>query len=455
MTLASRNPATGETIREYVPHDAAEVEVRVAAAHEAWLTWRRRPVAERAGLLDRAAGILEADARRWGERMALEMGKPIGQGVAEAAKSVAALRFYARHAEAFLAPERGGTEHESRIRFEPLGVVLAVMPWNFPLWQVVRFAAPALVAGNVGLLKHASNVPECALALEELFARAGFPAGCFATLLVGGGAVAAVIEDRRVAAVTLTGSEGAGAAVAGTAGRSLKKVVLELGGSDPFVVLPSADLASAAATAVRARTVNSGQSCIAAKRFVVHREVYDEFLGRFVAGMSGLRVGDPLVEATEVGPLASREIRDALAGQVERTVAAGARLALGGAVPDGPGWFYPPTVLVEAPAGSPARVEELFGPVATVIRVDDLDEAIAVANETRFGLGAAAWTRDERERERLVAELEAGTVAVNGMVASDPRLPFGGIKASGHGRELSRFGLLEFVNVKTVTFGKG
>jgi succinate-semialdehyde dehydrogenase/glutarate-semialdehyde dehydrogenase len=383
--------------------------------------------------------------------MALEMGKPVAQGRAETAKSASTLRWYAGHAERLLAPETATETPASRVRFDPLGVVLAVMPWNFPLWQVVRFAAPALAAGNVGLLKHASNVPECALAIEELFARAGLPPGVFATLLVGGDEVARIVADPRVAAVTLTGSEEAGAAVASAAGRAIKKVVLELGGSDPFLVLPSADLERAAATAVRARVINSGQSCVAAKRFVVHRDVHDEFLDRFAAGMAALRVGDPLDEATEVGPLASAAIRDALAEQVERSVAAGARIVLGGRVPDRAGWYYPPTVLVDAPPGSPARVEELFGPVATVVRVDDLDEAIAVANETRFGLGAAAWTRDASERDRLEAELEAGTVVINGMVASDPRLPFGGVKASGHGRELGRYGLLEFVNVKTVT----
>jgi len=452
VTIATRNPATGELVREYEPHSAAAVERKLEAAHGAAArSWRRRSGAERVGPLRRAAGILDSEARSWAERMALEMGKPVAQGVAEAGKCALACRFFAEHAEKFLAPERGATEHESWVRYEPLGVVLAVMPWNFPLWQVFRFAAPALAAGNVGLLKHASNVPACALAIEELLARAGFPDGCFATLLVESGAVAAVIADPRVAAVTLTGSEGAGAAVGREAGARLKKVVLELGGSDPFLVLPSADLERAVATAVRARTLNSGQSCIAAKRFIVHRGIYDAFLERFIDGMSRLRVGDPMDEATEVGPLATASIRDQLAEQVERSVAAGARVALGGAPLDRPGYFYRPTVLVDAPPGSPARTEELFGPVATIVRVDDLDQAIAVANETRFGLGAAAWTNDAGERERLIAELEAGSVFVNGMVASDPRLPFGGVKASGHGRELSRHGLLEFVNVKTVS----
>jgi succinate-semialdehyde dehydrogenase/glutarate-semialdehyde dehydrogenase len=453
LAIESRNPANGEQIRSFEPHGEGEIERRVAAAAVAAGAWRRVPIERRLEPLERAAAILEAEARRFGELMALEMGKPIGQGVAEAEKCARACRFYCDHAARFLAPEPVETGGDTSVRFDPLGVVLAVMPWNFPFWQVFRFAAPALAAGNVGLLKHASNVPQCALAIEELLKRAGFPDGCFTTLLIGSEPVAGLIADDRVAAVTLTGSEGAGVAVGREAGRRLKRVVLELGGSDPFVVLPSADLERAIETAVRARTLNSGQSCIAAKRFVVHHRIYDEFVDRFVERMAALRVGDPLDEATDIGPLATAAIRDELVEQVERSVAAGARSRLGGEAPGGPGWFFPPTVLVDAPAGSPARTEELFGPVATVIRIDDLDQAITVANETRFGLGAAAWTNDAREQERLVAELEAGSVFVNGMVASDPRLPFGGVKASGHGRELSRYGLLEFVNVKTVSIG--
>jgi succinate-semialdehyde dehydrogenase/glutarate-semialdehyde dehydrogenase len=328
--------------------------------------------------------------------------------------------------------------------------VLAVMPWNFPFWQVFRFAAPALMAGNVGLLKHASNVPQCALAIAEVFERAGMPAGAFQTLLVGPERVAELIRDPRIAAVTLTGSEGAGVSVGGAAGAQIKKAVLELGGSDPFVVLPSADVAAAASTAVKARTINNGQSCIAAKRFIVHADVHDEFVERFVDGMAALVVGDPLDPKTDIGPLATRKIRDDLADQVARSMAAGAHVLLGGTVQDGPGNYYPPTVLGDPPAGSPARDEEIFGPVASVFRVASLDEAIALANHPTFGLGAAVWTRDEAEIQRLARELEAGSVFVNGMVKSDPRLPFGGVKRSGFGRELAEFGIREFVNVKTV-----
>jgi succinate-semialdehyde dehydrogenase / glutarate-semialdehyde dehydrogenase len=446
----ARDPATGELLERLAEHTPAEVEARVAAAALAARAWRRLLVAERVAPLARAAELLEHERRELAALATREMGKPIAQAVAEVEKCARVCRYYAEAAERFLAPEPVATDKRAEVRFDPLGVVLAVMPWNFPFWQVLRFVAPALAAGNVGLLKHASNVPRCALAIEDLLARAGVPAGVFAALLVGVESVAGLIADERVAAVTLTGSEGAGRAVGRVAGDSLKKVVLELGGSDPFVVLPSADLDLAVATAVRARTLNSGQSCIAAKRFVVHASVYAPFLERFVAGMAALRVGDPRDEATEIGPLANAAIRDELSAQVERTLAAGARLLLGGRPLPGPGYFYPPTVLVDAPPRSPARSEELFGPVATVIRVRDLDEAIAVANETRFGLGASAWTNDPEERERLVAELDAGSVFVNGLVASDPRLPFGGVKASGHGRELARQGLLEFVNVKSV-----
>lgn len=336
------------------------------------------------------------------------------------------------------------------VRFEPLGAVLAVMPWNFPFWQVMRFAAPALAAGNVALLKHASNVPQCALALEDLFQRAGAPAGVFQTLLIPSARVESVIGDGRVAAVTLTGSTPAGRSVAAAAGRFLKKTVLELGGSDPFVVTATADLDRAARTAVLARIVNNGQSCIAAKRFIVEAPVAGEFTARFVAGMSALRVGDPLDDDTHVGPLATASIRDELAAQVRETVSRGAELLLGGRAVDGPGWYYEPTVLADIPPGSPAREEELFGPVASVFQVPDLDAAIALANETTFGLGASAWTRDPAAADRLARELQAGSVFINGMVASDPRYPFGGIRRSGYGRELSTWGLREFVNVKTV-----
>jgi len=450
MTIASVNPATGRTLRTFAPHDAAALEDALARAEAAFRSWRRSPFPLRAAAMTRAAEILEGEKARFGELMTLEMGKPIGAAIAEAEKCARVCRYYAEHAAAFLASEPVATgAAASGVRYDPLGCVLAVMPWNFPFWQVFRFAAPALMAGNVALLKHASNVPQCALAIEEIFRRAGAPAGCFRALLVGSAEVARLIEDPRVAAVTLTGSEGAGVAVGRQAGGAIKKCVLELGGSDPFVVLPSADLEAAGATAVRARTLNNGQSCIAAKRFVVHEAVYDAFLERFVAGMASLRLGDPLDPATELGPLATAAIRDELAAQVDRSIAAGARLALGGRPLDGPGYFYPATVLTEPRPNTPAWDEELFGPVAVVFRVRDLAEAIAVANHPVFGLGASAWTRDPAERERLVAELEAGSVFVNAMVQSDPRLPFGGIKRSGFGRELSVHGIREFTNVKS------
>jgi succinate-semialdehyde dehydrogenase / glutarate-semialdehyde dehydrogenase len=380
------------------------------------------------------------------------MGKPIRAARDEVRKCATACAYYADHAAAFVAPQTlvDDTQGVGRVRYDPLGVVLAVMPWNFPFWQVVRFLAPALSAGNVGLLKHASNVPQCALAIEEVVRDAGAPGGVFQTLLLPSDRVAAVIADPRVAAVTLTGSEGAGSEVGAAAGRHLKKSVLELGGSDPFVVMPSADVEAAARTAVTARTINNGQSCIAAKRFVVHAEVYDEFLARFVDGMRALRVGDPADEATQIGPLASASIREDVHDQVTRSVGAGARLLCGGEPQDGPGFFYPPTVLAEVPLHAAAAAEEVFGPVAAVLRVADLDEAIRVANATPYGLGASAWTRDAEESERFEAELDAGSVFLNGMVVSDPRLPFGGIKRSGYGRELSAAGLREFVNVKTV-----
>jgi succinate-semialdehyde dehydrogenase/glutarate-semialdehyde dehydrogenase len=451
MTIASVNPATGATLRAFTEHGPAEIEACLARAAETFPAWRAVPFAERARLMVRAAEEIEKDKRHWGETMTLEMGKPIGAAIAEAEKCAWVCRYYAENAERFLAPERAPTDAgESYVRFDPLGCVLAVMPWNFPFWQVFRFAAPALMAGNVGILKHASNVPQSALAIEEIFRRAGFPAGCFQTLLVGVPAVAALVRDPRVAAVTLTGSEGAGVSIGGLAGAEIKKAVLELGGSDPFLVLPSAEVEKAAATAVKARTINNGQSCIAAKRFIVHERVYDRFLELFVAGMAALRVGDPIDPAIEIGPLATAKIREELAEQVERSVAAGARIATGGRSLPGPGNFYPPTVLVDPRPGSPAWDDELFGPVATVFKVGSLEEAIRIANHKNFGLGASAWTNDAAEKERLVREIEAGSVFVNGMVKSDPRLPFGGIKRSGFGRELASYGIREFVNVKTV-----
>ncbi|MEO8276784.1 MAG: NAD-dependent succinate-semialdehyde dehydrogenase [Thermoanaerobaculia bacterium] len=451
MAIASVNPANGKTIRTFAATTPADLESALALAVAAFRDWRRVEFSDRAGLLIQAAQILDQEKRRFGETMTLEMGKPIAAAVAEVEKCASVCRYYAEHGAAFLALEEVASDAgRSYVRFDPLGPVLAVMPWNFPFWQVFRFAAPALMAGNVGLLKHASNVPQSALAIAEVFDRAGFPKGAFQTLLVGSEAVEVLIADPRIAAVTLTGSEGAGIAVGRAAGAQIKKAVLELGGSDPFVVLPSADLDQAAATAVKARTINNGQSCIAAKRFIVHDAIYDEFLRRFVAGMAALRVGDPIDPATDIGPLATAPIREELAAQVDRSVAAGATLLLGGRKAEGPGYFYPPTVLTDPVPGSPAWDDELFGPVATVFRVHDLDEAIALANHKVFGLGASAWTNDRAEQARLAVELEAGSVFLNGMVKSDPRLPFGGIKRSGFGRELASFGIREFVNVKSV-----
>ena len=399
----------------------------------------------------RAAGILEADKHEFARIMTLEMGKPIGAAVAEVEKCAWVCRYYADHASAFLADESVDTGRPaSFIRYQPLGIVLAIMPWNFPFWQVFRFLAPGLMAGNVGLLKHASSVPQCALAIEDIVRRAGFTDHVFQALLIDTDRVADIIAHPHVRAVTLTGSDGAGAAVAATAGRELKKTVLELGGSDPFIVMPSADLDAAISTAVTARTINNGQSCIAAKRFIVAEAIYDEFRERFTRTMAALRMGDPLDPATELGPLATRAIRDELHEQVRNSVDAGAALLTGGTVPDGDGWFYPPTVLDDIPEQAPAFREELFGPVASLFRVADVDDAIALANDSVYGLGSAAWTRDENEKARFIEGIEAGIVTINGMVASDPRLPFGGIRRSGYGRELGRAGILEFVNIKTV-----
>jgi len=449
MAIESVNPATGERLRVFEPDAPAAVEAKLAAAATAFKTWSRRPVAERANVLRRAGDILQAEARAFGAVMTAEMGKLIGAAAAEAEKCAGACRYYADHAERFLQPEVEANGHDA-VFFQPLGAVLAVMPWNFPFWQVIRFAAPALAAGNVGLLKHASNVPQCALALQDLFVRAGAPAGAFQTLMIGSDRVAAVIGDDRVAAVTVTGSEGAGRDIAATAGQHVKKSVLELGGSDAFIVLASADLPRAVATAVKARVVNNGQSCIAAKRFIVADAIYDRFVRDFSAAMAALRIGDPAQPDTELGPLALASIRDGVADQVDRSVAAGARLLAGGQRLDGPGFFYPPTVLADVPPGAPAAVEEVFGPVAAVFRVAGVDEAIALANASTFGLGAAAWTSDRGEADRLARELEAGSVFINSMVASDQRFPFGGVKRSGYGRELGVFGLREFVNIKTV-----
>ncbi len=451
MPIETINPATGARARAFAPHTAAELEARLARAASAAIGWRQLRVADRARIVARAGALLDRDRDQYAMLMTLEMGKLLGAARDEAAKCAIACRYYAEHAHAMLAAKHVPAEGEdARVEFHPLGVVLAVMPWNFPFWQVIRFAAPALVAGNVALLKHASNVPQCALALEALFTNAGAPPGVFQTLLIAASAVDGVVADHRVAAVTLTGSEGAGSRVAMTAGRHLKKTVLELGGSDPFLVMPSAEIDRAVEVAVRARTVNNGQSCIAAKRFIVHRDVAEAFTSRFVRAMQGLIVGDPMDDRTQVGPLAGAQALADLEQQVNRSVALGARVLTGGARIDGPGFFFQPTVLADIPSEAPAYTDELFGPVASLFVARDVDDAIRIANDTRYGLGASAWTREPAEVRRFARELQAGTVFVNAMVASDPRFPFGGVKHSGYGRELSAFGLREFVNVKTV-----
>jgi succinate-semialdehyde dehydrogenase/glutarate-semialdehyde dehydrogenase len=463
MAITSVEPATGKTLKTFAAHDWDSVDRRLATAQVVARPWGQRPITDRTAVLLRAAAIFDAEKQTLGELATREMGKTIGAARDEVAKCADGCRYYAEHAPAFLSPESVDGPDQA-IWFEPLGAILAVMPWNFPFWQAVRFAAPALAAGNVGLLKHASNVPQCALALEDVFRRAGAPDGVFQTLLIGSDLVERVIADQRIAAVTLTGSETAGASVAAIAGRSLKKCVLELGGSDPFVVLPSADIEQAAATAVKARVVNNGQSCIAAKRFIVCAAVYQQFAAAFVKGMHALRVGDPMNEDTDVGPLATLAIRQQLERQVADSVAAGARIAEAADPANGSarinvpisagdsqlGNFYPPTVLVDVPPSAPAAQEELFGPVAALFRVDNADHALALANDTSFGLGASVWTRDHDQALRFARDLQVGSVFINGMVASDPRFPFGGVKRSGHGRELASFGLREFVNIKTV-----
>lgn len=451
MSITSINPATGKTLRSFEPFSAAQVSEALDRGAAAYGQHRRTSFADRASRMRKAAGILNAECRELGRLMTLEMGKPITAAVAEAEKCATACRYYADNAARFLADQpvemEGG---QSWVAFQPIGVVLAIMPWNFPFWQVFRFAAPALMAGNVGVLKHASNVPQCALAIEDIFRRAGFTDGAFQTLLIGSDAVEGIIADHRIAAVTLTGSEGAGRSVASAAGRNLKKSVMELGGSDPFVVMPSADLESAVSTAVTARMINNGQSCIAAKRFIVHEKIYDEFLRRFAARVAAVRIGDPMDEETELGPLATKAIRDQLDQQVKASVAAGAKLVTGGEKLDRDGYFYAPTVLTDIPPDAPASQEELFGPVASVFKANDLADAIRIANGTTFGLGASAWTRNNAERDQFVADIQSGLLFINGMVVSDPRLPFGGVKNSGFGRELGEFGIREFANIKSV-----
>jgi succinate-semialdehyde dehydrogenase/glutarate-semialdehyde dehydrogenase len=451
MAIATTNPATGQTVRTFAPLSEPELERRIQCAADTFRRYRRTPIGERLRMLQRAADILESEKEDFGRLMVTEMGKTMKAAVEEAAKCAWGCRFYVENAERLLGDEIVETNAtRSFITYQPIGPILAVMPWNFPFWQVFRFAAPALAAGNVGLLKHASNVPQCALAIEEIFRRAGFAEGCFQTLLIETESVRRVIDDPRVVAVTLTGSTGAGSQVASAAGKQIKKAVLELGGSDPFVVMPSANLETAARTAVRARTINNGQSCIAAKRFIVAESIADEFERRLVTGIRSLVVGDPMDPATDVGPLANEAQIKTLVDQVQRSVRAGARLLTGGRPLERAGYYFAPGVLTDITRDSPAYSEEVFGPIALLFRARNIDEAIRIANDSPFGLGASAWTNDTREQNRFITELEAGMVFINGMVASDPRLPFGGIKGSGYGRELSAYGLREFVNIKTV-----
>jgi succinate-semialdehyde dehydrogenase/glutarate-semialdehyde dehydrogenase len=451
MAIASMNPATGERLKEFSSFSDAEIERRLEQAERAFNQHRREPFANRAQLVLGAAALLEREKDKFARIATLEMGKLFHAAVEEIEKCARCCRFYAENAERFLEDELAQTgAGRSYVRYEPLGPILAVMPWNFPFWQVIRFAVPALIAGNVGLLKHASNVPQCALAIEQVFCRAGFSEGLFQTLLIESAEVEKLIVDPRVKAVTLTGSEKAGSAVASTAARQIKKAVLELGGSDAFIVMPSADFESALTSAIKARTINTGQSCIAGKRFFIADRIYNDFLRQFVERMRALKIGDPFDQTTEIGPMASEQILNDVHEQVQKTIAAGARLLTGGNRIHGPGFFYEPTVLVDVPKDSPAYRDEVFGPVASIFRVRNVDEAIEMANDTTFGLGASAWTNDRAEQEVFASELETGMVFINAMVASDPRLPFGGVKRSGFGRELSAHGIREFMNVKTI-----
>jgi succinate-semialdehyde dehydrogenase/glutarate-semialdehyde dehydrogenase len=451
MAIATINPATGEVVKQFEALTDAQVDERIAKAAKAFQSFRKTSFADRAKWMLKAGEILEAEKAELGRLMTLEMGKTFSSAVAEAVKCATACQYYAENAAKFVADEVIETSAtKSYIHYQPVGIVLAVMPWNFPFWQVFRFIAPGLMVGNVGLLKHASNVPQCALKIEDIIVRAGFPSGVFQTLLIGASQVDRILNDPRVAAATLTGSEQAGIQVGISAAKRIKKVVLELGGSDPFIVMPSANIDAAASTAVKARVINNGQSCIAAKRFIVHEQIADKFEKEFVSRMQALKLGDPFDEKTDVGPLATPDAVKDLDADVQKTLQAGGKLLAGGKVVNGPGNFYLPTVLTNIPKESPAYREEFFGPVASIFRVKNLDEAIAIANDSRFGLGASAWTNDAAERERLINELEAGMVFINQMVASDPRVPFGGVKASGHGRELGPYGIREFTNIKTV-----
>jgi succinate-semialdehyde dehydrogenase/glutarate-semialdehyde dehydrogenase len=451
MAIATINPATGELLKKFDALTDSQVDEKIKRAAELFPAFRKRSFSDRAKLMLRAAEILEAEKETLAHLMTLEMGKTFRSAVDEAVKSAWACRYYAENAERFLADEIVETPaSRSFIRYQAMGVVLVIMPWNYPFWQAFRFIAPGLMAGNVGLLKHASNVPQCALKIEDILLRAGFPVGAFQTLLIGSGSVDRILEDPRIAAATLTGSEGAGVQVGSGAAKRIKKVVLELGGSDPFIVMRSANIEEAVATGIKARVGNNGQSCIAAKRFIVAEEIADKFQSAFVAKMESLKVGDPFDAKTDVGPLANAEAVASLDADVQSSIKAGAKLLTGGKPVSGPGSFYMPTVLTDIPKNSAAYKEELFGPVASIFRVKNTDEAIRVANDTRFGLGASAWTNDKAEQERFINELEAGMVFINQMVFSDPRVPFGGVKRSGYGRELSTYGIREFANVKTV-----
>ena len=452
MAIASVNPANGKVLKTFEALSDSWVDAKIGRAASTFPSFQRLPFTQRGRWMMKAAEILENEKEELGRLMTMEMGKPLRSAIEEAVKCAWACRYYAENAERFLADEAVETAAtKSYIHYQPLGPILAVMPWNFPFWQVFRFVAPALMAGNVGLLKHASNVPQCALKIEEILLRAGFPEGAFQALLIGSKHVDRVLDDSRIRAATLTGSEEAGVQVGTGAAKRIKKVVLELGGSDPFIVMPSANLEQAVTTAVKARIVNNGQSCIAAKRFIVAEPIMEEFQGKFVSQMEALKIGDPLDESTELGPLATADGVTSLDADVKKTVAAGARVLTGGKPLDNrPGNYYSPTVLTDIPLNSPAYREELFGPVACLFPAKNLEDAIRIANDSKFGLGASAWTNDAAERDRFIHDLEAGMVFINRMVASDPRLPFGGVKKSGHGRELGPYGIREFTNIKTV-----
>ena len=451
MAIATINPATGQTIKTFEAFTDTQVDQKIQKAADTFPKFRKLSFSDRAAMMLKAAEILKSEKESLGRLMTAEMGKTLRSAQEEAVKCAGGCRYYAEHAERFLADEIIQTPaSRSFIRYQPLGVVLLVMPWNFPFWQAFRFIAPGLMAGNVGLLKHASNVPQCALKIEEILLRAGFPEGAFQTLLIGSGKVDRILEDSRVAAATLTGSEGAGMQVGSGAARRIKKVVLELGGSDPFIVMPSANLEEAVAVGVKARVINNGQSCIAAKRFIVAEQIADQFERVFVSLIEGLKVGDPFDEKTDVGPLSTADAVTSLHADVRKTIDAGAKLLTGGKPVERQGNFYAPTVLTNIPSNSPAYREELFGPVASIFRVKNAEEAIRIANDSRFGLGASAWTNDKNEQDRFIDELEAGMVFINQMVVSDPRMPFGGVKRSGYGRELSTQGIREFTNIKTV-----